>query len=142
MKKRIISFALVLVILVSSFGGMFAASAALPEGEGTVQPMYKYINMTSVGLHIDGTTATCTSSIDCYSGTTKIKTTLTLQKKKNLFSWEDVESWSQIVLAEETSFVKSRTGLASGSYRVKVVFLVYQGTNTETVTDYSLTRTV
>ena len=136
MKKRIVSIALMLVLMITSISSSLVVNAALPEDNGSeIQPMYTYISDLGYDLSISGTTATCSSSLSGLSSVTKMKITMTLQKK-NFLSWEDVESWTQIVLTQDTVFTKQRTSLSSGTYRLKVVYVVYSGTNSETMTDY------
>ena len=141
MKKRIVSITLMLVLMITSISSSLVVNAALPEDNGSeIQPLYTYISDLGYDLSISGTTATCSSSLSGLSSVTKMKITMTLQKK-NFLSWEDVESWTQIVLTRGTAFEKTRTGLSSGTYRLKVVFVVYSGTNSETATKYSSQRT-
>ena len=130
MTKRITSFILAILLI---FTGAVAVSAA--TGEETVQPLYDYTSSTTVNLSISDGTAKCSSRLIGYSTTTKIKITMTLQKKTLLW-WSEVDSWTATYSDTVASLYKT-CSVESGKYRVKTVFVAYCGSDSETITTYS-----
>ena len=131
--KKIVALLLCAVLMCSVLPS--TGAAVVPE-DSTVQPMYKYTASATTNLVISGTTAYCKAALIGYSGTTtKVSIAMTLQKKSWL-TWNDVETWKITTNSYQTSFSKSRT-IDSGTYRVKVVYVAYSGTASETFTRYS-----
>lgn len=109
--------------------------------EQEIQPMYDYTSNCSVTLSITNGTATCLTKLQGYSGTTtKIEITMTLQKKTLLW-WSKVESWTTTVSGYYAALSKTAS-VGSGKYRVKAEFKVYSGSNSETITEYSVEKSV
>lgn len=145
MLKRILSF-LMAVIMLCSVG--IIANAETPEnlegeqviaaqiGDGEVQPLYSYTSDVYVGLSVSNGTATCTTKVTGYSGTTtKIAIKMTLQKKA-LIWWTDQGPWSSTTNGY-TATLSKKASVGSGTYRVKAEITVYSGTKSETITKYS-----
>jgi len=133
MKKRIVSLVIAVIMLLSCAA---VSQAAVVDGGATVQPMYNYTSTTTTNLNISSGVASCRSYIMGYNGTTtKIEITMTLQKKTLLW-WSTVETWTTTVNSYYGSFNKS-ISVGGGTYRVKAVYKVYSGSNSETITDYS-----
>ena len=110
----------------------------------TVAPCYEIAYVTSSELTVSGTKATCTSSTTGKS-TVKITAKQTLQKQGLLWTWSTVSgaSWTKTVNASSIYMTNSKTGLASGTYRLKTVFtLTASDGTTETVTVYSDEREI
>lgn len=96
-------------------------------------------------IAISGSTATCTSTYEDAVAVKSIKIVQSLEKHSYLWVWDTVGS---AITKTETdvanmSSTSIRTGITSGTYRVKSVFTVtlYDGTS-ETVTVYSQEVTV
>ena len=105
----------------------------------TVVPMYENdCDPTSI-LVIAGTTATCRSSAN--SDTLKsITAKQTLQKYWGLWIWNEVDnaSWTKTVNGSSISMSNTKSGLDSGTYRLKTEFTVTTSDGkTETITVYS-----
>ena len=102
------------------------------ESGNTAQPYYNYTSDVNVTL---------TNSIGNANSTTatKIKITMTLQKK-TLFWWSKDTSWTTTVSDYYASLSKTAS-VGSGTYRVKAECVVYSGSASETITQYSSERT-
>lgn len=102
-----------------------------------------YLSNCSSTLTISDTTATCTSKATGYYGeTTKIAISQTLQKKNSSGDWEYVDSWSETDQGYKGSATNYAYNLSSGTYRLKSVFTVYAGSDSETVEKCSFEKTV
>lgn len=135
MCKKLISLALCLVMLLSY---NFVASA---EDDG-VAPAFDYTNITMTSILYANKTFYCEASADGYNGiTTKIEITMTLQKK-GLLWWSKVQSWSGTYNKEYATLSKSYATTKSGKYRVKAVYKVYSGSDSEKITSYSGERSI
>lgn len=91
-------------------------------------------------LNISGSTATCGSTYQDTVSAKSIKVVQTLEKQGILWSWSTAGgAWTKTVTnARNLSFTNTKSGLASGTYRVKSVFTVTLSDGTsETVTVYS-----
>ena len=94
--------------------------------------------MTYVALKMwpDGKT-TCLADVQGYNGiTTKVHIEMTLQKFTFLW-WSEVQTWEgtfndYLGTLSRTTYVDD-----SDTYRVKAVFTVYSGSNSEEITSYS-----
>lgn len=124
---------------------MVIAAAALPivpldtEAETTtyeltedVQPRHLYTLSAENSLTINGTSANCFSTATGYSNVTKIETVQYLEKK-TLWWWDEVDHWKRTDYTNYAQMTTGRTGLGSGTYRLRTVFTVYVGNNYETV---------
>ena len=97
-----------------------------------------YLSNCSSTLTISGTTATCDSSATGYYGeTTKIVIDQTLQKKDSSGNWSKVDSWSETDTGYKGSATNYAYNLSDGTYRLKSVFTVYAGNDSEEVIKYS-----
>ena len=102
-----------------------------------------YLMTCSSTLTISGTTATCLSKATGYYGeTTKITISQTLQKKNSSGDWEYVDSWIETDDGYIGSATNYKYNLSSGTYRLKSVFTVYAGSDSETVEKCSFEKTV
>lgn len=102
-----------------------------------------YLMTCSSTLTISGTTATCDSNATGYYGeTTKIAIAQTLQKKTSDGKWEYVDSWVETDNGYIGSATNYKYNLLSGTYRLKSVFTVYAGNDSETIEKYSFEETV
>ncbi|MCX4374896.1 MAG: hypothetical protein OSJ61_01865 [Lachnospiraceae bacterium] len=102
-----------------------------------------YLYTCSSTLTISGTTATCLSKATGYYGeTTKITISQTLQKKTSSGDWEYVDSWSETDDGYIGSATNYKYNLSNGTYRLKSVFTVYAGNNSETIEKCSFEKTV
>lgn len=134
MKKRIICCLLVLSMLLSV---PYAVNAAAAE---PIIPLYDNASSASAILSISGNTATGEGTIKGYSNVTKIDIALTFQKKSLLW-WSDVETWYKYAVGNSSNISANMTLTGSGTYRVKIVYKVYVGSEYETITCYSAQKT-
>lgn len=111
---------------------------------GSVVPMYENdCDLTSI-LAIVGTKATCRSTA---AGNTlkSITATQTIEKHWDLWIWNEVDgaSWSKTVKSSNLSMSNTKSGLDSGTYRLRTDFTVTSTSgSTETITVYSKEKSV
>lgn len=102
-----------------------------------IKPYYSYTASVRTLLNISNGNATCSARLTGMSGTTtKIKITMTLEKKV-LFWWSEQETWTQTFNSYTGTLSKNYSGANSGTYRVSAEYIAYSGTNSETITDTS-----
>lgn len=88
-------------------------------------------------MSISGKTAYVDAEAQGKSNVSKIKLTVTLQKKSGS-SWSTVKTWTDTE-SSDYIYISEEKSVSSGTYRVKVT-AVFNGS--ETVTTYSETETV
>ena len=134
MLKRLISLVIAIVSVFTLL--CFSVSA---EEKGL---MYLYTQRAASYLTISGSTATCTSTLIGYYGTTtKIEVTQTLQVRDGN-QWRTSKTWTATYNSYTCDFVNTRTVYSGNTYRVKSEYKVYAGTNYEMVYSYSTTKTI
>ncbi|MCM1333758.1 MAG: hypothetical protein NC084_04615 [Bacteroides sp.] len=136
-KRIVIPFLSACLLCTSLNVKSFAETTKYPF-ESEISPMYKIASNPSSELEMIGNMAYCTSQV---SGTAvSISAEQTLQKYQGLWIWDDVKDvkWTKNVSANSLTMSNSKSGLESGTYRVKTVFtLTDKNGKTETVTVYS-----
>lgn len=134
--KKLLAFFLSALVLLTFAVSVSAESVTFDIG-GT--------NKTSQ-LTISGTTATCKSIISDSSGTVKsvtIEQTLQIHWFATWFLTVSDATWEKTYNSANATFTNQKSGLASGTYRVKSDFTVTTTSGqTETVTVYSAEKTV
>ncbi len=134
MFKRI-AVVLLTILMICCFCTMVFAS--------TLTPRYMYTSSIRSSLTISGNTATCTSEVKGYLGeTTKIVIEQVLEKEVSPDNWDEVDSWTNTVNSYRSSFTNTKTGLASGTYRVTTISKVYVGESFEQITTYSSEKNI
>ncbi len=146
MNKKIVKIlvAVMMVVMLCTNGSVVAMAENNSAIVDTVAPCYEIANRATSELTISGTKATCTSNT-IGNGAVKITAEQTLQKQGLLWIWGDVDgaSWTKTVNASSIYMSNNKTGLASGTYRLKTVFtLTASDGNTETFTVYSAEKTI
>lgn len=139
--KKVIS-ALMCLLLCFSFS-MTASAKIIPTN--TAQPYYENARAAKSELIINGTTATCKSTLRGDPDVTKIVAVQTLEKQGFLWIWStyDGTTWTKTVYSNTLTMSNTKTGLTSGKYRLKTVFtLTDKQGKTETITVYSDEKTV
>lgn len=134
--KKVFSLMMSL-LLCFSFPVTASAKAVLVDA---VQPLYEMANEATSTLSINGTTATCKSTLSGNSDVTKIVAVQTLEKQGFLWIWGtyDDTTWTKTVYSNTITMSNTKTGLSSGKYRLKTVFtLTNKQGKTETITVYS-----
>lgn len=105
--------------------------------DGVIIEEYLYTQSISSGLYFTGNTATCSSSVVGYYGsTTKIEVTQTLQRLSGS-SWTGTSYWTNTYYSWYCNFDNTKQNVYTGTYRVKTVAKVYSGSSYETITAYS-----
>ena len=137
MSRKIIAIALTMLLLfttsfVANAQGVKTDVVESISNEPTVQPRLDYTSSAMVNLVISSGKASCTSRLIGYKSTTKIVITMTLQKK-TLFWWSEVETWTGTYNTYVGELAKSKS-VGSGTYRIKTKFVVYSGSDSETIT--------
>ena len=141
MFKKVLSI-LMVIVLCFSLGLTANAedfSGSESSNDSSVQPRYSYTASVSTTLTNSDGNATCGTSVSGYFDlATKIKITMTLQKKTLLW-WSEVETWTVTVNDYFASIYKT-TAVKSGKYRVKADIVVYNYSASENITKYSTER--
>lgn len=140
--KRIMSWVLSAICLCTIFStSAFADNSYVI---GSVAPAYEYADNPTSELMISGQTAYCTSKTE--GNAVSITVEQTLEKYSGWFwIWDDVDdaSWSKTVNGGSISLSNTKSGLDSGTYRLRsVLTLTNSSGKTETVTIYSDEKTV
>lgn len=110
-----------------------------------IMPYTELADASSSILTINGTTATCKSKVTGYSDVESVKIVQTLQKQGIFGSWGKYgnTSWTTTINGSSASVSNTKTGLESGTYRLKTVFtLTDKNGKTEKITVYSDEKTV
>lgn len=97
-------------------------------------PRYAYTTSVTSTLSVSSNTAYCKSTLRGDSTVTKIEAVQYLEKK-NGTKWQTVSggTWNDSANSRYLTVSNSKSGLSSGTYRVRAVFTVYSGTSYETV---------
>lgn len=134
MTRKLISF-LLATVMMFSFG---VTSFALATQEPEIQPYYAYTTSRKTSLNKSGDNLVCKASLVGVQGTTtKIKITMTLEKKV-LFWWSEKATWTQTFNSSSGTLSKIYSDISSGTYRVSAEYVAYSGSKSETITDTSL----
>lgn len=140
-----------IAILLSAF--MVFSSTSIPvsaemttnvSSEG-IAPAYEYADLAQCMLYISSNSAECISRCTGSSDIVQITVEQTLQKFWGLWVWNDIDdaSWTATEQGSSISAVNTKSGLTSGTYRVKSVFtLTSSSGKTETITIYSEEETI
>lgn len=143
--KRVMAMVLAAVCLCLSFSVSVSAQTTYSIIDAGVSPAYENEYNPTSRLSINGQTAYCTSKTD---GVNAVRITVkqTLEKYSGwLWIWNDVDgaSWTKTVNLSSISVSNTKSGLSSGTYRLKSVFtLTTSDGETETITVYSAERAV
>ncbi len=138
--KRIFASVLSAVCLCScSAVPAYAESATGFSLVSGISPLYDIAENVSSELNIVGTSAECVSQAD---GVDAVRITVeqTLQKHWGLWIWNDVDGaeWTRTVDRNSIFLSNTKSGLDSGTYRVKSVFtLTDKNGKSETIPIYS-----
>ncbi len=138
-RKKILASLTVLICLSASSSAVAYAESVDTFVDDGISLTYEIAGDPSSDLAIIGSTAYCTSKTDS-SGAVSITVTQTLQKYWGLWIWNDVEGaeWTRTVDRNSIYLTSSKSGLDSGTYRVKSVFtLTDKNGKSEKITIYS-----
>lgn len=143
--KRISVIALLLMSMCMCFSVSASAVTTNAFVDSGIAPAYEIAYNPYSNLSISGQTAYC-SSVSDSTNAVKITVQQTLQKYSGLlWIWNDVDgaSWSKTVNKSTISLSNTKSGLTSGKYRLKSVFILTKSNGeTETITVYSEEKTV
>lgn len=137
--KKILAIVLTAFCLFTTVGTVAYAETVSNPDYG-VSPAYEYADSVSSRLYISEQTATCRSDAD---GCNVVSITVeqTLEKYSGWFwIWNSVDgaNWTKTVNLNSISMSNTKSGLSSGTYRLKSVFtLTSSSGKTETITVYS-----
>lgn len=133
--KVVMAILLALSVTTSSFIGVSKVNASPIQNSSWIEPispMYLYTNHVESELSISGTTAYCNSKATGLSSVTKIEATQYLEKKVLLW-WSEVDSWNKTVNSNSLNMSNTEYNIGSGTYRLRTVFKVYSGSNSEEI---------
>ncbi len=138
MKRKLMAMFLSLMIL-CSFGLTVYADPSVDEPAEPIEPVrYAYIDSFVNSLNITNRKATCISTVrDVDQQVTKIELTQTLELSLGNGWWYTIQTWSKTVYSYKASNTTTRSGLDSGTYRVRSCAKAYCGSNYETIYTYS-----
>ena len=141
-KRKLVSAIIAAVMSVTLSVTSYAESGKSDNSNG-ISVMNIICESCTSNLSISGTTATCTSRATG-DDVKSITATQTLQKKSGS-SWVAVTgaSWTKTTSISSLYMSNSKSGLSSGTYRLKSVFtLTSSNGKTETITVYSQESTI
>lgn len=140
--KKSLAAIMITMAMIASVPMVTVHADAEPEENitETVVEEYSYTQVVTSGLTLNGSTATCQSSVLGNSSCTSIVATQKLQKK-TLWWWSDVATWSKTTNGKTLSMTNYGTASSSGTYRVRVEATVYSGSNSENVYADSVEKT-
>ncbi|MCM1062204.1 MAG: hypothetical protein NC452_18220 [Eubacterium sp.] len=141
--KRIFACALIAACLctcpVAAVSAKTVSTYSIADTD-SIAPLYDIAANASSELTVTGTKAECVSKA-FGDNTAKISVEQTLQKYSGWFwIWDDVDgaSWTRTENSSSIRLSNTKSGLTSGTYRVKSVFtLTDKNGKTETITVYS-----
>ena len=122
--KRVMAMFLAAVCLCLSFSVSVSAETTDSIIHDEVAPAYEIVNSAVSNLSISGQTAYCTSKTDGINAVS-ITVEQTLEKYSGWFwIWNDVDgaSWTETINGSTISVSNTKSGLSSGTYRLKTVF--------------------
>ena len=136
--KVIITFALMLCILST---GVLAAEESSDTVKGVsvsrtyaddgIMPLYLYIAYFRCTVDVVGNDVVCRALVDGYEGiTTQIRIEMRL-KKKGLFGYNDIVTWSDGFDAISADMVRSYPYESGAKYKLYVYIEVYHGSDFE-----------
>lgn len=134
---------LAMMIAVNALSLFASAEELQPYIDDEIIEEYQIANKVDTVLGITGSTATYTS--DASGNCVSITVTQTLQKHWGLWIWNDVNNstYSKTVSRSFIYLSSSKSGLDSGTYRVKSTFTMTNSSGqSETITIYSSEETV
>lgn len=144
--KKIIAVALTAACVSACFSTNVSAKDITTYSlVNSVSPLYDIANSAYSRLTVAGTKAECLSEANG-ENIVKIFVEQSLQKYSGWFwIWDDVDgaSWTKTENKSSVSLLNTKSGLTSGTYRVKSVFtLTDKNGKMETITIYSDEKTV
>lgn len=144
--KKIISIVWAMAISLSLFSAtpIYAVNDSLDSVEKEVELLrYSYASSVSSMLTISSGTATCTSVATGNSSVVEINATQYLEKKSGN-NWTAVSggTWTNSSNGNFFTTTNTKSGLSSGTYRVKTVFTVYTSSNSEEIEKISKEKTI
>ena len=131
--KTIVLFC-ILAILLLPCQTVFASE---PENDYAISPMMTYIAEYAIIFDIDGSVAQVECSVDGdYLTATKAKVIAELQVKSGS-NWIPVAIWTDQQDGHDAWVDETHDVVSGHTYRVKGTFMVWEGSASETVYDYS-----
>ena len=132
--KKVLSVILSLLFVFGSVACCYAGE--LGTAEGTEPTRYAYISSVFASIDKSGFSAACTGSIICNSSATSCAIRLELQKLSD-GTYETIETWSKIFYKTSGDMSETKTINPFSTYRLKVTFSAYCGSNVETAVVYA-----
>ena len=143
--KKCFAFLLSAFMMFSSISIPVSAETVIYDSDEEISPAYEYADTAKSLLSISANSAECTSNCASSSDVVQITVEQTLQKFWGLWVWNDVDgaSWTATEHGSSICLMSNKSGLSSGTYRVKSVFtLTSSSGETETITIYSEEKTL
>jgi hypothetical protein len=141
MKKKMVSCAMAVLLLLTVNTPAFAATASAKNAVGSgIHIMLVNTDSAKATLNFSGTRAACSAVVDGKSGTTKITATALL-KRVNSNGTTTVKTWSGLSTTSESPYFDSSYYVARGyTYELEIDAKVYRNGTVESIsvtdTDY------
>lgn len=135
-KLAMIILVLTAFILTSFSVPIFASSG---DNDVVISPMLTYINEAEADIYLSGSTVTARTNVVGYSGVTSCSATIRLQEKDGN-RWRTIKSWTSASKGRTLRFSDTHT-VSSGTYRVQSTVTAYSGSDKETLTLTTGTKT-
>ena len=134
--KKIFSAITATILLLSMCTIAYASENTEKEADSLYGMRYTYISYTTTSINISNGLATVSNSISCNSDVDKVTVSSYLQKYSN-GTWTTLKHWTDT--ENDNRYAGTHTYyVASGnSYRVLTYFYAYDGSASESVTEYA-----
>lgn len=140
--KKLFSFFVAAVVTMICLSVSVCAFEEEPIVPIEPEAPYSYTREIHSYLSLPNTTATCISTVfGIPSQVTKIDIDQYLQKKVGN-NWITIASWNKVYTTTTASFINTKTGLGSGTYRVYTLAYVFNNSSVEVVSAVSTQRTI
>ncbi len=141
--KRILACVMMAACLLTQTGIASSANYNIDEESiiATSETRSTYLSRAKSTLTISGTSAECYSEAYGTSSVTQIIGDMYLEKYIS-GQWTAIDAWRLQQSGNDYSNTKTKTGLSSGSYRLKTEFTVTARSGSETVIAYSGVKVV
>lgn len=134
MKKKMIRFLLVMMLVSTFIMPALASTMELNNDKVIISPMYIYISEARARLYIDSSgKATVETYLTGNSKVTSTKATIKLQQYRG-GSWTTIKTWNESSNSRILDFSSTYNVSSGYEYRVQSTVTAYSGTQSESTT--------
>lgn len=105
------------------------ADESISEAQGLISLYWAGLESVKPSISVSNGTENAIVSVSGYTNCTKLKITLTIQKRNLLFWWDDVVSWTETFNVSSKNWQKIYD-VGSGTFRVQARVIVYNRAGT------------